>query len=490
MNGPIRTVAVAMFTAFTLLVGAVTYIQLIRGPEYRDDPRNARLVTGLAGRERGTIITADGVVVAESRANPDDPRFFIRSYPETDLYAHTVGYATAIYGTLGIEADRSAELVSDRDSTISGVLNAIVGGDLRPRGLRLTIRHDLQEVALEALGDQRGAVVAVDVETGAILAMVSTPTFDPNLLTSAANVDLVTAMENDPNRPLLNRAVGATYAPGSTFKLITAAAALERGLASAGTAFSDPIELELPGSTATIRNFDRAVCDDGIDVTLERAFVRSCNTVFGLLGLQLGAGPLVAAAQNAGFNTDVDFDLDVVESFIPAASSFTDDQPGVAQSAIGQRDVRATPLLMALITAAIANDGQLMQPHLVAEVFDADAVVEEATEPSVWRRAMSPATAAALASLMEGVVTSGTGRAASIDGIRIAGKSGTAEVPDEAPDVWFAAFGPVEPADGQPQIAVVVLVESGGSQGPDATGGSVAAPIARAVLTTYFGISE
>lgn len=488
MNGPIRTVAVAMFAAFTLLVGSVTYIQLIRGPDYRDDPRNARLVTGLAGRERGTIISSDGAVLAQSLPNPEDPRFYTRVYPEGTAYAHTVGYATAIYGSRGIESGRSSDLVSDRDSTISGVLNAIVGGDLRPRGLRLTIRDDLQRAAIDALGDQRGAVVAVDVATGAVLAMVSTPAFDPNLLTSVDNVEAVTQLENDPGQPLLNRAVAATYAPGSTFKIITTAAALETGLASAGTSFPDPVELELPGSTATIRNFDRDVCGDGIDVTLQRAFVRSCNTVFGLLGLELGAGPLVAAAQNAGFNTDIGFDLEAAESFIPAASSFADDQPGVAQSAIGQRDVRVTPLLLAMITAAVANDGQMMRPYLVAEVFDADAVVVEATEPEEWRRAMSPATASALGALMEAVVDSGTGRRAAIDGVRIAGKSGTAEVPGEAPDVWFAAFGPVEPEAGRGQIAVVVLVEAGGDAGDDATGGRVAAPIARAVMEAYFGL--
>jgi peptidoglycan glycosyltransferase len=300
----------------------------------------------------------------------------------------------------------------------------------------------------------------------------------------------VAELESSAEQPLLNRAISATYAPGSVFKLITTAAALESGLASAGTAFPDPIELELPGSTATIRNYDRDVCNDGIEVTLQLAFVRSCNTVFGLLGLELGAGPLVAAAQNAGFNTEVSFDLDVSESSIPAAATFADDQPGVAQSAIGQRDVRATPLLVALLTAAIANDGQMMQPYLVAEVFDADAVVEEAAEPVVWRRVMSPASASALAALMEEVVVSGTGRRAAVEGIGIAGKSGTAEVPDAAPDVWFTAFGPTGPADGQPRIAVAVVVEGGGRAGEDATGGSVAAPIARAVLEAFFGLTS
>jgi peptidoglycan glycosyltransferase len=434
------------------------------------------------------VITLDGVVVAESIPNPDDTRLFTRRYPEGDLYAHIVGYTSLLFGTTGLERERSGVLVSNRDATISGVLNALLGGDLRPRGIRLTIDDSLQRIAAEALGDQRGAVVALDPDTGAVLAMVSRPGFDPNPLLGTDAGPAGEALESDPARPLLNRAIGATYAPGSTFKIVTAAAALESGSVSAGSTFPDPVALELPGSTATIRNFDREVCIDGSQVTLEQAFIRSCNTIFAMLGLQLGADPIVGAAEALGFNDRPQFDMEVVASAIPPADSFENDLPGVAQSAIGQRDVRTTPLQMALLTSAVANGGEIMTAHLVAEVFNSDAEIESTTEPEVWRRAMSPATAEAITDLMERVVTSGTGGRAAVPGVRIAGKTGTAQVPDASPHAWFVGFGPVGADAGTPRIVVAVLVEAGGEAGEDATGGAVAAPIARAVFSEFFGV--
>ncbi len=490
MNRPIRVLASAVFALFAVLVGAVTYHQVIVGPDYRDDPRNVRVATSQNGRERGTIITADGVVVAESIADPADPLSFRRTYPEGSLYSQTIGYTTLLFGSHGLESTRADDLVSYRDATISGVLSALFGGDVRPRGLRLTVEHDLQTVAREALGDQRGAVVALDPATGAILAMVSTPDFDPNTLTGGDAGPTGTALEDDPDQPLLNRAIAASYPPGSTFKLITTAAALESGVASAETPFPNPVELELPGSTATISNFDGKACGSGAEVPLSRAFTNSCNTIFGMLGMSVGAEQLVDTAESFGFNSEVPFELRSIESTIPAASTFEFDVPGVAQSAIGQRDVLATPLEMALTAAAVANNGEIMVPYLVQEVFNSEGLVEQSTEPSVWVRAMSPATSTALTGLMESVVTSGTGRRASVPGIRIAGKTGTAEVPDAAPHAWFVGFGPVEPDVGDPQIAIAVLVESGGDAGEAATGGTVAAPIAQKVFSAFFGIGQ
>jgi peptidoglycan glycosyltransferase len=408
-------------------------------------------------------------------------------YPEGEPYSHVVGYSTVLFGDTGLESTWSAELTSDRDSTISGVLNALLGGDLRPRGLRLTIDHDLQTTAYEALAGQIGAVIALDPATGAVLAMASNPTFDPNLLLGLNAGPQGTALENDPDRPLLNRAAAETYNPGSTFKTVTAAAALETGIAGPATNFPNVAELELPGSTATISNANGQRCGDGASVSLTTALALSCNTVFGMLGMEVGADALVGQAEALGFNTEpVISDFRVVASVIPPADTFLNSEAALAQSAIGERDVRATPLQMATIAAAIANGGEVIEPYLVAEVFTADAEVESVTEPTPLGRAMSPATAGSLEEMMERVVTSGTGRRAAVNEVRIAGKTGTAEVPGGSPHAWFIGFGPVDAEPGQPQIAIAVLVESGGTLGADASGGTVAAPIAQAVLAEFF----
>ncbi len=487
MNGPIRHLAMALFVGFAVLVAAVTWIQVVQASEYRDDPRNSRVVTARVGRERGTIITADGVVVAESVPSRNDPQVFTRSYPEGETYAHVTGYSTVLFGDTGIESSRASQLTSDRDSTISGVINALLGGDLRPEGLRLTIDHELQTTAYEALAGQSGAVVAVDPATGAILAMASNPTFDPNQLIGLDAGPAGTALENDPERPLLNRAALETYNPGSTFKTITAAAALETGIAGPGTSFPNPAELELPGSTATISNAGGGRCGEGGTVTLTTAFALSCNTIFGMVGMEVGAAALVGQAEELGFNTEpATTDFRAAASVIPEAPSFENALAALAQSAIGERDVRATPLQMATVAATIANDGEVMEPYLVDEVFTADAAIAERTEPTPLGRAMSPATAEALSEMMELVVTGGTGRRAAVEGVRIGGKTGTAEVPGGAPHAWFIGFGPLDAGPGERQIAIAVLVESGGTAGPDATGGGVAAPIARAVLSQFF----
>ena len=485
MNGPIRRVASMIFIAFAVLIGGISWNQVIAGADYRDDPRNARLVTFRAARERGPIITSDGTVVAESFPDPDSPQGFRRTYPEGAAYAHIIGYATVLFGSTAIESTQAEDLVSDRDATISGVINALLGGDLRPNGLRLTIDHNLQTAAIEALEGQRGAIVALDPRTGEILALVSSPSFDPNTLAGRAAGPVGEVLDDDPDQPLLNRAIASTYAPGSTFKVLTAAAALEGGTASVATAFDDPRELDLPGSTAVIRNFDMDVCVDGTEASLSEAFIRSCNTVFAQIGMDVGGAALLASAEDVGFNEPIPFDLRTRASVFPTEPGFVDDLPAVAQTALGQRDVRATPLQMALVAAAVANDGEIMTPHLVSEVFSADAETVGRSEPTRWRIAMNRSTARSLTDLMEEVVTAGTGTGAAVPGIRIAGKTGTAEVPDAAPHVWFIGFGPVDPAESERQIAIAVLIESGGDAGDAATGGRVAAPIAGVILKAY-----
>jgi len=486
MNAPIRRLAFTLVAVFAMLALSATYLQAVAGPSYRDDPRNARLIAWRTGRERGAIVTADGNVVARSDPSEADPKLYVRTYPGGGLYAHTVGFTSVLFGTRGLESTRSRDLVSDRDSTVSGVLNVLLGGDPRPRGLQLTIDHVLQEAAGELLGNQRGAIVALDPATGAVLASVSTPGFDPNELVGPGAGPAGDSLQTDPAEPLRDRVINASYPPGSTFKVITAAAALESGIASPSTTFPDPVELELPGTTSTIKNFDEDVCSDGREVSLETAFIRSCNTTFAQLGMLVGSQQLVATAEAFGFNTAVPYDLEALASRIPDARTFSDDPPAMAANAIGQRDVQATPLQMALVAAAVANDGQLMAPYVVNDVFRSDGVVESTAQPTVWRRALSPATADVLQNLMEQVVLSGSGRRAAVPGVRIAGKTGTAEVTDSAPHLWFIGFGPVDPEPGARQIALAVIVESGGNGGESASGGSVAAPIAKKLFETYF----
>ena len=489
MNRSLRKTAYGLMAAFVVLLGSVVWIQAVQGSEYRDDPRNPRLVAWRTGRERGPIVTADDVLVAISTPSASDANTYRREYPEGPLYAHTVGYTSVLFGSTGLEGRWSPTLVSDRDATISGVLNALLGGDPRPRGLRLTINHDLQVAAAEALGDQRGAVVAIDPRTGAILALVSSPTFDPNTLVDANAFEAGEALTNDPTEPLRNRVTDETYPPGSVFKVVTATAGFDAGVVSPSTEFDDPLELELPGTDATIGNFGDTRCNGGLPVPLDIAFVRSCNTVFAQLGMDVGGRQLAITAQRLGFDAEIPFDLTTLVSRFPNGETLEVDPAATAQTAIGQRDVQTTPLLMALAAAAIANDGLIMEPYLVSDVFTSGGELEFQTEPRVWRRSLSPATASVLATMMEQVVISGTGTKAGVPGVRIGGKTGTAEVTGSAPHAWFIAFGPVDAGPDEDSIAIAVVVESGGNFGESATGGSAAAPIAQKVLAAFFGVT-
>lgn len=485
MNTPVRRIVWALLAGFVALILATTWIQAVAGPEYRDDPRNPRLSAWRVGRERGAIITEDGVVAGRSDPNPEDPQTFTRVYPTIDRYAHTVGYVSVLFGSRGLERTRERDLVSHRDSTISGVLNAVLGGDPRPRGLRLTFDDELQSVAIDALEGSRGSIIALDPTTGAVLASVSTPGFDPNALVGSDAGPVGKALEEDPEIPLLHRTIATTYPPGSTFKIITTAAALETGIAGPATEFADPEALELPGTSSTIHNYDDDVCIDGQPVTLAEAFVRSCNTTFAALGMQVGAEALTETAEAFGFNQEIPYDLPVLSSSMPEAVDFYDDPAATAQNALGQRDVRATPIQMALVAAAVANEGNIMIPYVVGDVFTHDGRIETETEPTLWRRAISPASAAILSDLMEQVVLSGTGHNAAVPGVRVAGKTGTAEVTGASPHVWFIGFAPVDPESWERQIALAIVLEDGGPAGETASGGSVAAPIAANLFEAY-----
>ncbi len=480
MNGPMRRMASLVFLGFGLLLGALTWFQVLGANGYRSDPRNVRTAINISGKERGLIVTSDGSVLARSNPDPDDPQAYLRSYPEGPTFSHVVGYTSRLVGEAGLESAYRNELRSRRDLTISDVIAALFGRDLRPENVLVTIDAELQRAAAAALEGSRGAVVAIEPSTGAILAYVSSPSYDPNAFLGETAVANRQAVLDDPAEPIRDRAGAELYPPGSTFKVVVAAAAVETGLAGPETAFDDPVIYELPGSTATIGNANGGPCGDGVTVTLQAALVRSCNTVFAELAVRVGAGAIGQTASSFGFERSIEFPWSLAESTFPE-SDLTDDAAALAQSGIGERNVRVTPLQMAMVAAAVANDGEVAQPYIVSQVFDADGNAEEVAEPRVIGRPMSPATAVVLTEMMERVVTSGTGQQASITGVRVAGKTGTALPEPGQPDVWFIGFAPVE----APQIAIAVMLEDGGPLGESGSGGSVAAPIAGSLMERY-----
>jgi peptidoglycan glycosyltransferase len=461
------------------LLLAVTWFQVVRADDLKTDPRNPRPALTERGKERGLIITIDGTVVARSVEDPES-RDYVREYPEGEAYAHTVGYSSFLLGDTALEAAYSSELRSRRDLTISDLVSVILGRDLRPENLEITIDNALQQAALEALSDKRGAIVALDPRTGAVLAAVSTPSFDPSLLLGDDAAQQWETLLTDQSQPLNDRATKEIYAPGSSFKTIVTATAIDTGYAGPGTLFEDPLEFDLPGSSATISNFGDRTCNDGVSVTLLEAFIRSCNTTFADLSIQLGAVDIGITAEALGFNIDLDYEWSIPRAVWPTGDLINDDA-ALAQSGIGERNVRATPLHMAMVAAAVANNGMTVNPYLVQRVFDADGLAVVTTEPSELGRAMAPETASVLAQMMERVVTEGTGRRAAVPGVRVAGKTGTATGRGDFANPWFIGFAPVE----SPTIALAVFIEGSPSTGESATGGSVAAPIASQLIEVW-----
>ncbi len=473
MNGPVRRLSIGLFAGFFALLLAVTWIQVIHADVLKADPRNSRPALSERGKERGLIVTIDGTVVAQSVPDPEDPRSFIRQYPEGEPFAHVVGYNSFLVGSSGMENAYADELRSRRDLTISDLVTVILGRDLRPESLELTINAALQEAAFEGLGGLKGGVFAIDPRTGAVLISVSSPSYDPESLLGGDAASVWESLLADPAGPLLDRATREIYPPGSTFKTVVTAAALDTGTAVPETEFPDPEEFILPGSSATISNAGGGVCNDGQSITLLQAFIVSCNTTFADLSIQVGAEDIGITAEALGFNTDIPFPWTVPEAVYPV-DLLAADPAALAQSGIGERDVRAAPLHMAMVAAAVANDGTTPTPYLVNRIFDADGNTVETFEPSPMGQAMDPATAAILTEMMERVVTEGTGQAAAVSGVRVAGKTGTSVGADGLPNAWFIGFAPAE----DPTIAIAVFFEASPELGESASGGGVAAPLA------------
>ena len=487
MSGSIRRVAMVMLVLFAALFMNLNYLQVVRADDLASNNANARKLVSEYESERGRILIGDGSQtrpIAES-VETDGNLKFQRTYENGVLFAHVTGFSSPIFGRAQIEQAFDEALTGNAPEAFArNIADLLAGRERAGDAVHVTVREQVQEAAREALGDQEGAVVALEPDTGAILALWSSPSYNPNELASHEPDDVRAAWEqlqSNERQPLLSRSISEVYPPGSTFKLVTAAAALEQGISPDRT-FPDPGRLDLPETTASIGNFGGSLCNGGQPLSLTQAMTVSCNTTFAQLGLDLGSQALADQAARFGFNTEWEFQLPrLVPSVVPSGQ----DAPSTAQSAIGQRDVRATPLQMAMVAAAIGNDGVLMTPRVVDRVEDTSGRVLREFRPQELRlpgqpnaQAVSHGTADALQAMMENVVASGSGTSAAISGVRVAGKTGTSQTAeDRPPTVWFVGFAPAD----DPAVAVAVVVPDSNA-GTEATGGRIAGPIASAVM--------
>jgi peptidoglycan glycosyltransferase len=485
VNTGIRRVGLAILILFIGLAAQLTYLQVAESKKLADDPGNSRDSLADLSRPRGPIVSADGVVLARSVPVTDQYKYQ-RIYPKATagLFAHVVGYQSLQFGSTGVEAEYSKQLAGrDCRPSLSDLSRCISNRPITGT-VFLNLSVEAQQAAADGLAGRRGSVVVLNVRTGGVVAAYSNPTYDPTLLVSHDQKVARLAREfllAAPDNPMLARAWRELYPPGSTFKTVSAATALTDNV-DVNKQFPQLTELPLPLTTSTLHNFGDERCGG----SLEESFIESCNTTFGQLGLDLG-NQLAVGVQRFGVNeggAPSDLDPDVVGSIGPREGTFDIEMPRFAQAAIGQGPVAVTPMEMALVAEAVATGGEILTPQTVNRVEDPDGQVIQRFRSKVWRRAMDPVTAATLRNWMVEVVNQGTGTAAQIPGIQVAGKTGTAETtPDERPHAWFIAFAPAV----DPQYAIAVLVEHGGSSEAETTGGRVAAPVAAQVLSVLLG---
>lgn len=473
MTKELKRISIAILLMMLAIMTSSTIITTIQVDNLRADGRNARTLYDSYSAERGPILVA-GVPIAESR--PVDDEFkYLREYTQPELYAAITGYFTLNQGNTGVEGALNSYLSGTANDQFLDQLMAILTGQ-RPKGaaVELTIDPDVQRVAWDALGEHKGAVVALDPATGAILAMVSKPSYDPNRLASHNTNDVIAAYDEllgDPSHPLINRAIsGALYHPGSVFKVLVAAAALDSGIMTPDTMLANPASLQLPQSISVIHNSGGGPCGPGEQVSLAEALRLSCNIPFAEIGATLGDDVIREYAERFGFGERLEIPMATTPSIYPDNL----DAPQTMLSAFGQSDVRVTPLQMAMMTATIANGGIVMQPNLIRSILASDLTRLQSFESVELGRAVSDDVAATMVELMVANVATGVASNGRINGVDVGGKTGTAQNGEGQPfTLWFTGFAPAD----DPEVAVAVVVEEGTS-----FGNAVAAPIARQVI--------
>ena len=454
---------------FALLVANLTLIMVVQADYYQNMAGNNHTLMQEADTERGSISTYDGVVLAESQQTEDGS--YERVYPAGDLASHVVGYYSTRYGTSGIEASENETLKGQQNyASWTDVINAAAGINTPGNDVRLTLNSTIQQAAQDALAGQTGAAVVMDPSTGAVLAMASSPTY------SAGDVEtlLEQAAQNsgsDDSGELLNRATQGLYAPGSTFKIVSLATALQNGIADEDTVYSSPGVMEI--GNAEVSNFG----DESYgDITLQRATALSSNTVFGQLGVQIGAQLLVEGAEAFGFNQELDFELPTVTSLMPDPDEMTEWETAWASAGepVGEHESPAGPqasvLEMAMVGCAVANDGTIMQPYLVDSVYNANGERSYQARSSSYLQAITSETAQRVKEVLKDVVDYGTGTAAAINGVQVAGKTGTAEHID-GNDGWFVGMADAD--SDSPSVVVAIVIEDSDSTTVSAKAGDI-----------------
>jgi len=478
VNKELRRVSLLVLAMFLALCASTTIIQVVQQEQLQADARNKRTLYASFSVERGQILAGD-TVIAQSTPSNDDYRYQ-RVYPEGELYAAVTGYFAINGENTGLEAQLNDYLSGRANEQFLDRLNSILTGQ-NPRGATVltTIDPVVQQAARDALGDLQGAVLAIEPTTGRILAMVSTPSFDPNLLANHdqdAVLSSYDALLAASDQPLVNRAIsGGLNPPGSTFKLIVASAALASGDYTPESELPNPPTLELPGTTVTITNSEGGSCGGEETVTIADALRYSCNIPFAELGGELGYDALHDQARAYGFEDAFAVPTPVTPSVFPLPES----EAQLMVQSFGQGNDRVTPLQMAMVSAAIANRGELLHPNLVERVSASDLSVLQQFAPEVYGHPISPSVAASMTQMMVANVDSGAARGARIDGVEVAGKTGTAQNGTEEPHtLWFTGFAPAS----DPRVAVAVVVENGGGQGQSGFGNTIAAPVAKKVI--------
>jgi peptidoglycan glycosyltransferase len=477
MTPEIKRVANFILLMFLSLFVAASAMQVVNADSLSNDPRNQRAVYEGYKTQRGAILV-NNKPIAESIKTSNAYRY-LRQY-NGEQYSAITGFYSLFQGRTGLENILDSSLRGDNSAAFFEQLNALLSGNpVSGASVELTIDEDVQLAAWDAMGNMKGAVVAIEPATGKILALVSKSGFDANLLsthnTADASANYKKLLTNK-NAPLINRAIGGDlYAPGSVFKLIVAAAAFESGNYTPQSKLPNPKTYVLPGTTTAITNSGEGKCGGATTVSIATALKLSCNIPFAQLGIELGQEAIAKQAQAFGFGEALSIPLKATPSVYPTNL----DEAQTALTAFGQFDVRVSPLQMAMVSAAIANAGIEMKPYLVDQIFTSNLTLLEEGKPTELRRSITTSSAERLKTMMVASVSSGVGSNARIPGVKVAGKTGTAENGVNDPyTLWFTGFAPAD----NPQVAVAVVIEDGGGKGQSGRGNTLAAPIAKKVM--------